>query len=134
MPASYPVRVSMSTAMNDALWAAQWILALGFLAAGGVKLVAYDWYARMVKQSGSLAVPRATAAAIGIAEAAGAAGVVLPMLLNVAPMLTAWAAFGLASVMLLAIGYHMRNREPAPAPIVLVVLAALVAFGRFPHG
>jgi uncharacterized membrane protein len=87
----------------------------------------------MVEKQGSMAVTRGLAAFIGGAEIAGGLGIVLPMAINVAPALIPWAALGLASIMLLAIGYHMRAHESAPAPTFLLLLAALVAFGRFSH-
>jgi DoxX-like family len=42
-----------------------------------------------------------------------------------------WAAVGLATVMLLAIGYHVRRRESPAALAILVALAVFVVFGRF---
>jgi hypothetical protein len=75
-------------------------------------------------------ITRGLAAFIGIAELAGALGVVLPMATNVAPWLSAWAAIGLATIMLLAILYHVRRREPPAAPAILFAMAVFVALGR----
>jgi len=124
----------MSISTNALLWVAQWFLALAFLGAGAFKLVGYDAYARMVTKQGSVPLSRAFAGFVGAAEIAGAAGVVLPMALNVVPSLSPWAALGLATVMLLACGYHLRERSPAYAPIVLLFVAAFVAYGRFGGG
>jgi hypothetical protein len=52
----------------------------------------------------------------------------------VAPWLSWWAAVGLATIMLLAIGFHLRRKEPPVPPAVLLLLAAFVVWGRFPHG
>lgn len=82
---------------------------------------------------GQTPVASGLAGFIGIAEMLGAIGAVLPMALNVAPALSAWAALGLAIVMLLAMGYHLRGRETAIAPIILFLLAAFVAIGRLTH-
>lgn len=120
--------------MNLALWIAQGLLALGFLYAGAVKVLTYDYYAAFVTKARSVPVSRPFAGLIGVAEMLGAVGVVLPMAVNVFPALSAWAAVGLASIMLLAIGYHIRGHEPAPGPIVLFLLAAFVAFGRLSGG
>jgi len=68
---------------------------------------------------------------IGIAELAGAIGVVLPMAANVAPWLSTLAAAGLATVMLLAVFYHVRRHESPAAPATLLLLALFVAVGRF---
>jgi hypothetical protein len=73
---------------------------------------------------------------IGLLEVLGAAGLVLPAALGVAPGLTAVAALGLALTMVGAIHTHVRMGEAdrlAPA-VVLLVLALLVAVERFgPH-
>lgn len=120
--------------VNIALWTVQIFLALAFIGAGAFKLFFYDKYATSVTKAGSLAVPRTFAGFIGTAEIAGAFGLVLPMAINVAPVLTPWAALALATIMLLAIGYHLRGHESAPAPLTLLLLAAFVAFGRFSQG
>jgi hypothetical protein len=113
-----------------ALWAAQFLLAAGFLFAGALKLF-YDRYSDLVIKAGSTPVGKGLAAFIGIAEIAGAVGAVLPMALHVAPVLTPWAAVGLAAITLLAVGYHLRCHESATGPIVLFLLAGFVAVGRF---
>jgi hypothetical protein len=45
----------------------------------------------------------------------------------------AWAALGPATVMLLAVIYHLRRREPPMPSAVLLVLAVFLALGRFSH-
>lgn len=120
--------------MNVALWIAQILLALGFLWSGGIKLSSYDRYAEMVTKFGSVPAGRRLAHFIGIAEVAGAIGVVVPMVVKTAPALTPWAAIGLATIMLLATGYHLRGRESTVPTTVLFLLAAFVAFGRFSYG
>jgi|SRR5579863_1025183 len=120
--------------MNVALWIAQGLLALGFLYAGAVKVLTYDYYAAFVTKAGSTPVSRRFAGIIGVAEMLGGVGVVLPMAVNIIPALSAWAAVGLTAIMLLAIGYHIRGHEPAPAPMVLFLVAAFVAFGRLSGG
>ncbi len=119
--------------MNIALWIAQGLVALAFLYGGTIKAFTYDYYATSIAKLGQTPVARKLAGFIGIAEMVGAIGVVLPMALNVAPALSPWAAIGLAIIMLLAMGYHLRGREPAPTPIILFLLAAFVAVGRLSH-
>ena len=123
----------MSIPLNLFLWAAQGLLALAFIGAGAFKLLAYEKYAAMVVKQGSMAVTRGLAAFIGAAEIAGGIGVVLPIAINVAPALSPWAAVGLATIMLLAIGYHMRGHESAPTPTVLLLVAVFVAISRFSY-
>jgi hypothetical protein len=112
--------------MNVALWIAQGLLAFAFIAAGAVKLFAYEKYkALSEKQNGPSGLTRGLISFIGVAELAGAIGIVLPMAAGVAPRLSVWAAVGLATVMLLAIGYHVRRRESPAAPAILFALAGL---------
>jgi len=77
---------------------------------------------------------------IGVAELLGAAGLVLPKLLDVVDdragidgTLTALAATGLALVQAGAIPLHLRRDEPAVLPmnVVLCVAASFVAAARF---
>ena len=119
--------------MNAALWAVKVLLALAFIAAGGMKVFAYKKYKAMSEKNGPSGLTRGLTTFIGIAELAGALGVVLPMATGVTPWLSAWAAVGLATVMLLAVGYHVRRREPPAAPAILFALAVFVALGRFSH-
>jgi uncharacterized membrane protein len=70
---------------------------------------------------------------IGIVEFAGALGLILPAATGIATVLTPLAAVGLGITMLLAATYHARKKEfPAIGlNAVLLILAALVAWGRF---
>ncbi|GAA2654276.1 DoxX family protein [Streptomyces vastus] len=70
---------------------------------------------------------------IGIAEFAAALGLILPAATGIAPVLTPLAAAGLVVVMVLAAITHARRKEPAGIAFnaVLLILAALVAWGRF---
>lgn len=119
--------------MNVALWAVQGILALAFLGVGTMKVFAYEKYKVMSEKNGPTGLSRGLVSFIGVAEIAGAVGIILPMLANVVPWLTAWAAFGLASIMLLAVAFHVRRHESPVPPLVLFLLTAFVAFGRLSH-
>jgi uncharacterized membrane protein len=70
---------------------------------------------------------------IGTVEVLGAIGVVLPALTGVLPWLTPLAALGLAATMVGAILTHLRlgERSAVVPPMVLLILAAFVAYGRF---
>lgn len=116
--------------MNVALWVTQGILAFVFLMAGGMKLFSYQKYRAMLEKSGPTSVTRGQITFLGLVELAGAAGLVLPMALNIAPWLTVWAAAGLAVIMLAATVFHIRRHEPPVMTGVLFVLAVLVAVGR----
>jgi uncharacterized membrane protein YphA (DoxX/SURF4 family) len=119
--------------MNLAIWIVQGLLAFAFIAVGSLKLFAYEKFKTQSEKNGPAGITRGLAAFIGSAEIAGALGIVLPMATNTAPWLSPWAAVGLATIMLLAIVFHLRRHEsPAPAAI-LFLLAAFVVFGRFSH-
>jgi DoxX-like family len=117
--------------MNVALWIVQGLLAFAFVAAGGMKLFAYEKYKATSEKNGRSGLTRRLISFIGAAELTGAVGIVLPMAAGVAPWLSAWAAVGLSAIMLLAIGYHVRRHESPVAPGILFLLAMFVAFGRF---
>ncbi|WP_339134242.1 DoxX family protein [Streptomyces sp. f51] len=73
---------------------------------------------------------------IGAVEILGAVGLVVPAALGIAVVLTPLAALGLVLVMAGATVIHVRRREMSLVPVnlVLLVLAAVVAWGRFgPH-
>jgi uncharacterized membrane protein YphA (DoxX/SURF4 family) len=119
--------------MNIALWAVQVLLGSAFIAAGGMKVFAYEKYKAMSEKNGPSGLNHGLVTFIGLSEIAGAFGIVLPMAFNVAPWLSPAAAAGLATVMLLAVFYHVRRHEPPAAPAMLFLLALLVAVGRFAH-
>ncbi len=70
--------------------------------------------------------------AIGIFEILGALGLILPMWLNLFPILTPLAAIGIAVIMVGAIITHLKmdDSKPAMANLILLLLCVLVAVGR----
>jgi uncharacterized membrane protein YphA (DoxX/SURF4 family) len=120
--------------MNLALWIVQGLLAFAFVAAGAMKVFAYEKYKAMSEKKNVQTGPsRGLITFIGMAEIAGSLGIVLPMATNIAPWLSPWAAIGLAIIMLLAIGFHVRRHESVAVPVILFLLAGFVVFGRFSH-
>jgi DoxX-like family len=119
--------------MNLALWIAQGTLAFAFVAIGSMKVFTYDKYKALSEKKGPTGITRGLARFIGIAELAGGFGIVLPMVTHISPWLSPTAALGLATIMVLAIGFHLLRHESAGAPGVLLVLAIFVALGRFSH-
>lgn len=69
--------------------------------------------------------------AIGVLEIVGAVGLILPRLLNVAPILTPIAAVGLAAVMAGAVVVHIRRKEQFAPAMALGVLSLVLAVIRF---
>jgi DoxX-like family len=111
--------------MSMALWTVQILSAGMFVLAGGRKLVSDEAHRHLGYK---------LAIFIGVAELAGAIGLIAPLATGVLPRLTVLAAVCLALVMVLAAGYHLRQgdgvRRTAPA-LVLLALTAFVAYGRW---
>ena len=118
--------------MHVFLWIVQAVLAIAFGMAGVMKST----------QPKAKLQPRLpwvedfspnTVRFIGVVELLGAIGLILPAATGIAPILTPLAATGLAIVMVLAAGTHVRRKEPSGVAVnaVLFALAALVAWGRF---
>ncbi len=118
--------------MNTVLWVIQIVLGVAFLAAGTAKVTqpkqklrermawVDDYSQPMVRFIGSM-------------EILGALGLVLPAVTGIAPILIPIAAVGLVVVMVGAAVTHLRRHEipNIAANAVLLVLAAVVAWGRF---
>lgn len=77
--------------------------------------------------------PTGTVRFIGAVELAAGLGLILPAATGIAPVLTPLAATGLVVVMALAMVTHARRKEPSAIGFnaVLLILAAVVAWGRF---
>jgi uncharacterized membrane protein YphA (DoxX/SURF4 family) len=118
--------------VNVFLWILQILLALVFVGAGLVKLTRPK-----PKLQTSMAwvedFPEPAVKAIGGLELLGAIGLILPWWTGKLTVLTPLAALGLVAIMVGAIITHVRRKEVpmAAAPLVLLVLAAIVAIGRF---
>jgi uncharacterized membrane protein YphA (DoxX/SURF4 family) len=118
--------------MGIALWVVQGLLAVAFLGAGGAKLTQPK--EKLAKNMAWVEdFSQETVRLIGALEVLGAFGLVLPGLIGVLPWLTPLAALGLVLTMAGAILTHLRRRENSAitVPVVLLVLAAFVAYGRF---
>ena len=122
--------------MNVTLWIIASLLALVFLAAGLMKLAQPREKLAASGMAWAGDLPPGSVKAIGAVEVLGGLGLVLPAVVDIAPILVAWAALGLVAVMVGAAVTHLRRREAQMIPVnlVLLVLAAVVAWGRFgPH-
>lgn len=108
-------------------WILNGLLALAFLAAGGMKLGrerqalagngmgwATDFSAGAVKL-------------VGAVEVLGAIGLIIPKLTGIAAVLTPIAALGLAVIMIGAVVVHVRRKESPVAALVLAVLSVVAA-------
>ena len=129
--------------MNVVLWIIQILLAVVFAGAGFAKLTQpKDKLRELMRWVDP--VPPTQVKALGAAEVLAAIGLVLPPLTGIATVLTPLAAVGLVIVMIGGILVHLRDLKKqdtqdgrrteiqgAMTCAVLLVLAAVVAWGRF---
>lgn len=120
--------------MNIVLWIVQVLLAAAFAMAGFTK-ISQPIEAMVGMMPWAANVPLLLVRFIGVAEVLGALGLILPGLTKIQPRLTAYAAAGLALVMLLAIIFHLTRGEfgNIVPNVVLLALAAFVAYRRWPR-
>ncbi|HEY1179146.1 MAG TPA: DoxX family protein [Phytomonospora sp.] len=120
--------------MNTALWIVAGILATAYLFSGAGKILvprariaAFGPSAEWVEDVSPLGVK-----AIGAVEVLGAVGLILPAVLDIAPVLVPTAAIGLALVMVGAAALRIRRGEYRLMAVDLVYLAlnVFVAWGR----
>jgi uncharacterized membrane protein YphA (DoxX/SURF4 family) len=118
---------------NIGLWAAQVLLALVYLAAGGMKLFQPIETLVAAGMAYVTTMPELFIRFVGVVEILGAIGVVLPALTRIRPMLTPAAAVGLSLVQVSAIILHALRGETAmtlPMNLVLLALSLFVVWGR----
>ncbi|RLP93007.1 MULTISPECIES: DoxX family protein [unclassified Micromonospora] len=129
--------------MNVVLWIIQILLAVVFAGAGAAKLTQpKDKLRELMRWVDP--VPPTQVKLLGAVELLAAIGLVLPPLTGIATVLTPLAAVGLVIVMIGGILVHLRDMrqqdtqerrrmeiQGAITCAVLLVLAAVVAWGRF---
>jgi hypothetical protein len=115
--------------LDTSLWIAQCLLAPFFFAAGLPKLLARG----LDRWTGFDDLPRPLVVTTGIGEVAGAFALVVPMLIDRGTWMTPMAALGLAVVVLMASGFHVRAGEwlPATETALWATLTSTVAIGRW---
>jgi len=116
--------------MNLVIWIVQGLLAAMMFGAGMLK-VATPRVKLAEKMHWAKTWTDGNVKLLGLAEVAGAAGLVLPGVLHVVPVLTPVAAICLAILMIGAVKVHLDFKEsPVPA-VVPLLLAIFVVVGRF---
>lgn len=117
--------------MNIILWIVQVLLALNFALHGRMMLLPPATMRKGMEYV--LAISPGFRRFIGVAEILAALGLILPWLSGILPSLTLLAAVGLIIVMIGAVIFHIARREypNIVLNLVLLVLAAFVAYGRF---
>ena len=120
--------------MNTALWIVAGLLAAVFLLAGSSKLfIPREKLAKAPGGGWVLDFSAGFVKALGAIEILGAVGLILPALLDIAPILVPLAAVGLALIMVGAAIVTFRRQEFKHMLLNLtyLALAAFVAWGRF---
>jgi putative oxidoreductase len=118
--------------LNITLWVLQVLLAGFFVMAGySHALMPFDQIAQQATWMND--VPRWLSLFIGYAEIAGGLGLIIPAATRIAPWLTSLAGLGLATIMILAIPFHVLKGEASVVWIhaLIAVLALFVAWGRW---
>jgi uncharacterized membrane protein YphA (DoxX/SURF4 family) len=118
-------------AINIVLWVAQGLLAVMFIMAGMMK-ASQPIAALAESLPWVTSTPIGLVRFIGISELFGGIGLLLPSVFRIKPLLTVWAALGLALVMVLAAGFHASRGEYSNIGmnIVLIGVALFIAWGR----
>ena len=118
--------------MDIFFWILQVVAAVAFLMAGSMKLI------RTKEQLAGMMgwvedYSRTQIRLIGAAEILGALGLILPPLTRILPWLAPVAAAALVVLMAGAAYVHYQRKEMSKltAPVVLLLLSALIAIGRF---
>lgn len=118
-------------AINIVLWIAQGLLALMFIMAGAMK-ASQPVEALAESLPWATSTPLGLIRFIGISELLGGLGLLLPSLFKMKPKLTVYAAYGIAVIMLLALGFHASRGEFSAIGVnlTILVIALFVAWGR----
>jgi hypothetical protein len=119
--------------MIVALWVAQGFAALVLLLTGAFKVMTPK--EKLVEKMHWAATwPPGRIKALGLAEVAGALGLVLPAALHIAPVLTPIAAVCLAMLLFGAVQTHRRLHESFVPALVLALICVAIAAGRLRFG
>ncbi|GGN98819.1 hypothetical protein GCM10010112_92030 [Actinoplanes lobatus] len=119
--------------MNIVLWITAGLLAAAFAATGLMKLTQPKEKLAAAGQAWTEDFSAGVIKLIGALELLAVVGLILPALLDIAPVLVPLAATGLALTMIGAAVVHARRKEyqAIAVNVVLLILAAVVAWGRF---
>ena len=116
--------------MNTSLWIAQAILGAMMITIGIVKT--FQPIEKLSKLSWTTHSSEGFVRFVGISEILIGAGLVLPQLTGILPLLTPLAALSLCMIMVLAIAEHVKHKESHEIGknVTIILLAAFVAVGR----
>ena len=119
--------------MNVVLWIVAALLAAAIAASGAMKLVRTREQLAGAGMGWAESFSAGQVKALGVLEVLAGIGLILPAVLDVAPILVPLAAVGVAVIMIGAIVTHARRgeKQALPVNVVLLILALVVAWGRF---
>jgi uncharacterized membrane protein YphA (DoxX/SURF4 family) len=120
------------TGLSITLWVLQLLLASFFVMVGySHALMPFEEIAREATWMND--VPRWLSLFIGYAEIVGGLGLVVPAATRLAPGLTPLAALGLATIMILALAFHVLKGEASVVWLhaLVAALGLFVAWGRW---
>lgn len=120
--------------MNTMLWVGQVFLAVLALYSGFCKsLFSEEKLVHELKQTGVEGLPQHLIRFIGICQLLAVAGFILPVALNVLPILTPVTAFLFGIDTTMAAGVHIQRKEYKTAISILLIalLSFFIAAGRF---
>jgi uncharacterized membrane protein len=122
--------------MNNLLWGAQILLAGIFLFTASGKLFDYEQLVRVIEgrsKGRPIGISHWQSVVIGLAEVAGALGLLIPAWLDPSHEVVLCAAAWLALIMIAACLYHLRRKDPMSPTVLFLLLAVLVIAGRWPR-
>ena len=119
--------------MNVVLWIIAALLAVAIAASGVMKLVRTKEQLAGAGMGWTESYSAGQVKALGAVEVLAGIGLILPAVLDIAPILVPLAAVGVGLVMIGAIVTHARRgeKQALPVTVILLILAAVVAWGRF---
>ena len=116
--------------MEIAIWIVSGLVAAAMLVAGALKLATpHEKYVGMQPWAGDFS--RTQVLLIGAVEILGAIGLILPRLLDIAPILSPIAATGIVILFIVAMSVHIRRKEPFVPNVVFILLAGFLATAGF---
>ncbi|MBA3680628.1 MAG: DoxX family protein [Bacteroidetes bacterium] len=115
--------------MNIFLWILQSFIALAFLYSGISKTIFSEQKLVAIGQTGVAGLPIGVIRFIGIAELLGIVGIILPLLVNIYPLLTSVSAFCLAFIMPFAMMAHYKRKEYKQIAFNLILFTICIFIG-----
>lgn len=118
--------------MNTTLWILQSLVAFTFIYSGISKSILSEKKLVANGQTGVEGLPLPLIRFIGISEIFGAIGIILPLLLNILPILTIISAICFAVIMILAARIHYKRHEYKSVfiNIIIFLVCIFITYGR----